>query len=208
MVNRWLWIGVAWVLALVVGPVAGTAQVATPVAGPIALPATPQPDECVVEPRTVDELLELVGTPEPFAPPPQNAAPLTPAPRPTTPPSEPADAATIAGITATAYHYLACVNAGDMLRGYALYTDEFVRTGIFIDPAMERPPVAVPPDQRVTLLDVVYVRVYPDGRVGAVIVIDDPLAPSPAEPYFFVFREVDGVWLFDEWPTTTFLGPA
>jgi hypothetical protein len=203
--------GGAWLLALVVGSTAAVAQEATPAAGPLALPATPHPDECLVAPRTADELRELIGTPEPFVAPPPDATPApppSPAPRPTTPPSEPAGAETIAAVTATAYHFLACVNAGDMLRGYALYTDEFVRASVFFDPAMERPPVAVPSDQRVTLLDVVYVRVYPDGRVGAVIVIDDPLAPSPAEPYFFVFRQVEGVWLFDEWPTTTFMSPG
>jgi hypothetical protein len=198
------------VLGCLVWPAGGLAQQATPVVGSIALPVTPDPADCVVAPRTVEELRALIGTPEPFVPPPPDATPPprpTPASRPTTPPSEPADAETIAGIVATTYHFLACVNAGDMLRGYALYTDEFVRTTVFLDPSIERPPRPVPADERVTLLDVVYVRVFPDGRVGAVIVIDDPLAPSPAEPYFFVFREIDGAWLFDEWPATTFLSP-
>jgi hypothetical protein len=196
------------VSACFIWPVAALAEEETPVGKPVAMPIVPAPADCVVAPRTVEELRELIGTPEPFVPPPPDATPPpqpTPAPRPTTPPSEPAEPATIAAISATVYHFLACVNAGDMLRGYALYTDEFVRTSVFFDPAMERPPVPVPPDQRVTLLDITYVRVYPDDRVGAVIVIDDPLAPSPAEPYFFVFREVDGDWLFDEWPVTTFL---
>jgi len=73
------------------------------------------------------------------------------------------------------------------------------------DPSLEQPAAAEPPAERVTLLDVVYVREYPDGRVGAVVVIDDPLAPSPAEPYFFVFIREGDRWLFDEWPTTIFL---
>lgn len=185
-------------VAMLANAIAAGAQEATPAAGIGALPVTPDPAECVVEPRTLEEIRELAGAP----PDPETASPTTPQ---ATLRGEPADAETIAGIVATVRQFVACVNAGDELRGYALYTDDFVRTSVLPDPSLEQPAAAEPPDERVTLLDVAYVREFPDGRVGAVVVIDDPLAPSPAEPYFFVFIRAGDRWLFDEWPTTTFL---
>ena len=177
-------------------------RAATPVADDRGLPVVPDPAECVVEPRTADEIRDLAGARAPLGQAPGAASPTA---RSTTPPSHPADPETVAGIVATVRQFVACVNAGDELRGYALYTDEFVRTAVFVDASLDQPAVPEPPERRVTLLDVVYVREYSDDRVGAVVVIDDPLAPSPAEPYFFVFAKVGDRWLFDEWPATTFL---
>jgi hypothetical protein len=175
---------------------------ATPVADDSGLPVVPDPAECVVEPRTADEIRDLAASQAAPDARPDAASPVA---RPTTPTSRPANPQTVAGIVATVRQFIACVNAGDELRGYALYTDEFVRTAVFVDASLDQPAVPEPPERRVTLLDVVYVREYPDGRVGAVVVIDDPLAPSPAEPYFFVFAKGGDRWLFDEWPATTFL---
>jgi hypothetical protein len=107
-----------------------------------------------------------------------------------------------AGIEATARELVACVNAGDILRVLALYTDRLLTSGSLtagdIDP--EAPPAPLPPEDRVALLGVVYVRQFDDGRVGAVILTDDPRIPSPVEPSFFFFAKAGGRWLIDEYP--------
>jgi len=50
------------------------------------------------------------------------------------------------------------------------------------------------------LLGVYYVRPFSDGRVGAVLVVDDPAAPSPAEPIFAVFVHDGTRWILDATP--------
>src|SRR5687768_2449235 len=89
-------------------PVFATAQRGTPTTEPGELPVTPDPAECVVEPRTLEEIRGLSG-------PPPDGESASPATAPTTSRGEPADAETIAGIVATVRQFVACVNAGDEL---------------------------------------------------------------------------------------------
>ena len=49
-------------------------------------------------------------------------------------------------------------------------------------------------------MNIITPRTFTDGRVGAIVLLDDPRAPSPIEPEFMVFVEHDGRWLIDDLP--------
>ena len=173
-----------------------SAQEATPVPGLIV----PEPAECTVAPRVVDEFGALLATPAAV---PDAAA--TPAPV-MIPIGQPADAATVAEITRTTRETFACFSAGDYLRVFALVTDDAVRQlqaqGILspeVVPFFAATPVAVPPDLRAGYLAITDVSLLPDGRVGAFIVEVDPtLPPEGAETDYLVFEQVGDRWLVDE----------
>jgi hypothetical protein len=96
---------------------------ATPV--PIEVPPA---TECRVPPREIEEIARLgtAATPvsaseDSFWEVPQVAAGYPRA----------ADAATAAEISAVVREYAACINAGAVLRGFALWSDDFVRRAVF-----------------------------------------------------------------------------
>lgn len=139
----------------------------TPVAGFVVS----EPAACTVEPRPVDDLIALLATPP--SGPPDLPTPVV------VPSGEPADAATVAAVTATTREIVACVHAGDFLRAYALFTDDALRetlSGFQTGAPLTReqlagffdgPPEPIPgnpPEVRV-----LEARVLPDGRVLAVI---------------------------------------
>jgi hypothetical protein len=106
----------------------------------------------------------------------------------------------VAGVTGSLGDFFAGVNAGDEARRYAFYTDRWVD---IIGPppadALEAGPL--PADRRVTLVGVYDAVAFEDGRVGAVVVFDDPDAPAPAEAFFWVFRVEEGHWKLDDVPS-------
>lgn len=142
-------------------PGARAAQPATPVAEQDA----PRPDGCVVEPiRLPIALPSAPGTPTARLPDPAAL-----------PAGEPADPDTAAGITATVREAIACRNAGDLRRAYALMTPALL-AGLLGTPetappeivtALLEPTRRVPRDERVTLLAISDVALLPDGRVRA-----------------------------------------
>jgi hypothetical protein len=152
------------VLALA-APVA--AQEATPVG---AVPAA----ECRVAPRPLSFLRDLVSQPPPET---------TPAPVEAVPEGAPVDEATRAEVTATIRQLIACVNAGDLLRAFALYDDAYLRRitdpeGL-LDPEVAdeivvslATPAAVPAEEQTRLLAVLLMRQMADGRVAVVIETD------------------------------------
>jgi hypothetical protein len=91
----------------------------------------------------------------------------------------PADPATIAAVTTTYQQLVACLNAGDYLRLYALYTDAYVirivqhgqltQAQLQATPDPRRPPMTA-------LVGLRDVRMLPDGRVAAQIETADPRA--------------------------------
>jgi hypothetical protein len=178
------------------GVARASAQDATPVPGPVV----PDPAECTVAPRSVDEFAALLATPA-------AGAGMAAAPTPVTIPlGRPADAATVEGITRTTRETFACFSAGDFLRVFALVTDDAVRQlqaqGIVTAealPFLAATPVPVPPEQRAGYLAITDVSVLPDGRVGAFVVEVDPtLPPEGAETDYLVFERVGDRWLIDE----------
>ena len=180
---------IAAAFALVAMP-AMTAAQATPAAGVIE----PKPTECLVMPRKLQ--------------PPSEATPVAPGPGvlPTAdsvPVGEPAPEADAAAVTATVREALACRNAGDVRRAYALFTDDMIYTLLGGDPGPapellyllenrnERPLRG----ERLELVSVANVGILPDGKLRAEVVT------ANAETTFtdvLVFAGQDGRWLIDE----------
>lgn len=76
---------------------------------------TPDPADCQIEPRSLDSIIALAGTPAailPATPSLENAVP--------------ADDDTVAAVTSIAHESVACFNAGDFLRQFSFYTDEVI----------------------------------------------------------------------------------
>jgi hypothetical protein len=114
-----------------------------------------------VPPRSLSFFEQLAATPpalppdadQRFSRPTENARPWT------MPAGEPADQATVDGITATLREALACLNANDPLRFLALFSDEMLRIFFALDPippealpSLAASPVASPPEQRLGYL--------------------------------------------------------
>ena len=194
-------------LALVPGLDWAAAQEATPAAGPEVL----DPALCRVEPRPLaffEQFLATPGARSTRMPPPAATTPPLP-------PGEPAEPETVDGVTATVRELYACLNAGDELRAAALFTDayferlfsQFGRLPPEELAGFAAPPRPAPERLWTRLVAVRDVRLLSDGRIGAVVVTDDPVGP-PTEPEarFFVFVEADGRFLIDE--PIGYLGPV
>jgi hypothetical protein len=202
-----LWTAAA-VVALLASRVPVAAQEATAVASPPAGLIVPDPSECTVAPRPVSFFEQLAATPPP---PPEAAAERFSRPgeqaRPwTLPAGEPADAATVAGITATLREAMACLNAGDQVRFLALFSDDILRLFFSVNPIppealpafLAATPEPSPPSQRLGYLGVHDVRVLPDGRVAALADDYDPTEPPfGLATDFAIFVKVGDRWLID-----------
>jgi hypothetical protein len=186
-------------------PQVAAAQDATPTGD-----LSPNPEECTVAPRPLEELQALFGTPFP-----EHAGEATTAAREATavpfelPAGTPADAATVRAITAVVRQLTACYNAGDYLAGFSLATDDFIRLQVGLAlfdedlvAAMKASPVPLSEEQQTKLLGVRRVVVLSDGRVAALVDYSSP-TPQPAgirgvETDLFIFEKVGGAWLLDE----------
>jgi hypothetical protein len=185
----------------------GAATVASPVVTEPGPETAIDPAECQVEPRSVDGILALwypdrdAGTPvrTGSAREVRTSVPV--------PLGEPADAMTLEGISVTIREEIACVNAGDPLRSFALYSDDLMRSfGVGMESpiqdtraTLETPPTPLPVTQRIKLLAVTDVSVMADGRIGAFIVYDDPQLSLPTvRTLVAIFVEERGRWVFDE----------
>ena len=192
-------------------------SIATLTGGALAQDATPyvdrspNPEECVVaNPRTVEDLQAIYGTPAPTGAGEATSAAEQATPDVTTlPTGTPADAETVAAIEEWARINFACGNAGNYLAGLSMVTEDMIRSAVGeavydedLIAALEASPVPLPEDQQTDLLGVRNVIVLEDGRVGALI---DYMAHSGQteginghETDFFIFENVNGVWLLDE----------
>ncbi|MDP9367399.1 MAG: hypothetical protein M3Q03_03830, partial [Chloroflexota bacterium] len=165
-------------------------------------PVTPDPAECQLEGRSVEELLAINAS----------ATPTASAPATTTveiPLGDPADEQTINAITATMRGLFACIHAADPLRAYSFYSEDYLRRGA-AENAMpeedlrevleagrrETGDAVVPAEQRITILAITDVLELDDGRVGAFVVIDHPIYGLFTSYNTFV-HEHDR-WLIDE----------
>ena len=173
------------------------AQDATPTAG-LDIPA---PAECTIAPRSEDELRalfrEVAATPLPTS---LETSPISAVP----PVGAPADAQTVAEITATWRHYLACLSAGDQPRMFALLSDAMVRRQFVVDIAfgvtedalfayLAATPVPLAPDQSVPFVPFTDVRLLADGRVAVI----GPGDGGRGDVRIFI-KQADR-WLLDEW---------
>jgi hypothetical protein len=191
-------------------PLVARAQGATPVASPVASPFAPGPEECTVEPITIDRLTQLVGTPVAGV---ESDDSATASPTPfAMPEGEAADEATAAAIAATVHTYIACLNAGDYPRALALYSDQGLRdlfaTAVANGATAQQllaslgSPQPLPEDQRNLLYGVDDVRVLADGRIATLVIGDNLAEPGPPGPALFYFSQVNGQWLIDSFVST------
>jgi len=138
------------------------------------------PAECDVEPRPM-EFFQQFATPQPG----QSGAVVAASPAEGLPAGEPADEATADGVRATYRELVACLNAGDYLRIYALYTEDYVRRTLAEGGQQIQGLLATPTpggeQERTRLVDVRDVRVIGDGRVGAIVETFDPAVGGVAE---------------------------
>lgn len=181
------------VILVLLGFMSGTvaAQEATPTGEFI----TPDPAECTVQPRTVDELMRFLATPA-------GAAQATPDILLSE--GEPADAEVAAEVTATTRELYACYNANAFLQVFALFTDDYLARsmssegiapeaiGLFATPI-----AAQAADERISIA-VRDVQLLPDGRVGATVISRSPLGDGAESPSTYIFVERDGRWLVDD----------
>jgi hypothetical protein len=162
----------------------------------------PSPRDCRVAPRSQPLFPPGVG---------QRAA-ATPAPIVTSPPGpfspprgEPADAETTAAVKATVRESVACRNAGDFLRAYALFSQHMLVSllggpasiDVTIRSTLEDKPRMVPRTDRLVLIAVDDVTLLPDGRAAAIVTTRN------AQHLFrdhlvFVRDPSTGRWLIDE----------
>lgn len=147
------------------------------------------PTDCPIEPRTVEELISFIpasgSTPAPAA--------ASPAPF-VAPEGEPADAASAAGVTATAEELFACYKANEFLRIFALFTDDYLLRAIAAEGMTEEglgflaaDLDARPEDERESV-SVRDIRVLTDGRIGAYLIVQNPAAAAAADYTFFVLE--------------------
>lgn len=177
--------------------ISGTSALAQ---GPVS--NVPGPEECMVEPRALPLFPEGVG---------QRAAatplPLATAPEPpfAIPQGEPADVDTTTGVSATLREAIACRNANDFRRAYALFTQDML-VSLFggpatIDPeirtAIEEGAAPLPRRQQLALLTLTNIILLPDGRVGAVVETGNS---RRAFQDYLIFEQdpTSGRWLIDE----------
>ena len=195
---------------LFVAPVAAL-MLAAPV---MAQESTPSPSadstrnvnasECVVEPRTFDDIaaiLDLNGAGIPQPP----TTTITP------PLGTVVDADTDAAVKDIARQVLACFNAGDIPAAAALMTDNGVKRsywGLTIDEEnreLARTRLAAPAEPRaeevyIRLITITDASELPDGRVAAFVILNEPLLPpNGPETLLFVFANEDGTWKVDDY---------
>ncbi len=144
------------------------------------------PARCTIEPRTLEELERILSL----------ATPTSPIERPDT--GDPIDPASASGqgAIATIETLFACLNAGDRLRAYALYTDAYLAT--ILQPG-DFPSVATPypndPDELTAILDI-ELHTLSGNRVLAKVILDPALIPVD-KIFEFILIPVDGQWKID-----------
>jgi hypothetical protein len=114
-----------------------------------------------------------------------------------------ADPATTAAITAVIQQMGACLAAGDMLRFYALHSDEWLRRSLGVVEGMAILTISIPPlddGHRARYLGPWHVQTLADGRVLAAVllVVGDDLRPDPERARVLLFVHHGGRWLVDE----------
>ena len=155
--------------------------------------ATPEaPVACAVAPRSFEEVAELAEQA------PEEAPAIGPLPE-----GEPVDAETAEAIAATLEEMAACLTAGQMLRFYALHSDDWLRRfASQVEGITTLTTSTVPLDDgdRAVYLGPWRVQRLPDGRVMAATLlrVGNDLRPDPSRVRVLVFVERDGRWLVDE----------
>ena len=158
---------------------------------PEALPA----EDCVVAPRTRQEIAVLLADPN-------IATPAATTGGQTLPAGEPVAAETTASMEQTVQMWLACQNAGEPLRAWSLFSDGYLfrllsrQGGVSGDAHRELATPAPVTVEAALVLAIEGERLLPDGRFGATVTVGYPSVPMPKQ-FFFYFTQVDGRLLID-----------
>lgn len=179
-----------------------TASVAQGASPEARFPITPAAAECTVEPRAVESLVALLGTPVANGAPDRGEQAAEPS-LVEVPVGQAADEEIEAGIIATVVEYTACFNVGDTARTFALFTDAFLQ-GYVEENALtaediafltaEPEPVLV--EAQSTILAVTDITTLADGRAGAFVVTTSPWSGPDTAFMFFAYHGKR--WLVDE----------
>jgi hypothetical protein len=188
-------ISIALSVFALTGSAAFAAQQSTPSAGQ----DIPAASECTVQPRPEEELRalfrEVAATPLP------DSVDITRAEAPT---GTAADEQTVAEINATWRMFVACLNAGDQARMFALYSDDMVRRQLVVDIGfgvtedalfefLAATPSPLPAGQGAPFVPFTDVLTLSDGRVAAI-------GPGDAgKSTVRIFARQGDHWVIDEW---------
>lgn len=169
------------------------AQEATPAAGAQATASCAD-----VTPRDA-QFFQSLATPAAATPPgnePTSGATPTPF---AMPEGEPADDATVTELTTLYQQLVDCLNQGDYLRAYALYSDDYLLRNLSQDQiaGMAATPVAAEESQRVSFGGILDARTLEDGRVAALITTHSEQA-GDLIVFTIVRREGDQLLIDDE----------
>ncbi|MGH2558586.1 MAG: hypothetical protein ACRDJH_05940 [Thermomicrobiales bacterium] len=160
-------------------------------------PGGADPANCTVAPRSLAELRDLAGNAADRDPPFEETTPVPPSALPS---GEPADPGTVAEITAVVEQFMACLNALDVLRTFALVSDDLIPRMV-TDADLSPEDVAVstpdpaPQEHWIKLGEIDGVRVLADGRVGALVTA---APPDNDDPVFMIFTHTEDRWLIDD----------
>ena len=169
------------------GLVAGTSAQRSPEAAPA--------EECIVAPRTGQEIAALLADTNTATPAATTAGQTLPA-------GEPVGAETAAAMEQVVQIWLACQNAGEPLRAWSLFSDGYLyrllsrQGGLSGDAYRELATPAPVADKAAVVLAIEGERRLPDGRFGATVTMSYPSVPMPKR-FFFFFTQVDGRLLID-----------
>jgi hypothetical protein len=175
---------IAFALALLLAPANALAQ------------ATPVANGCEAPPRSWDDIERLIATPAP--PEPERTGTL--------PWGEQVSGDEAAQIRGTVEQFVACSNAGEPLRVFSLYSDDYLQRLL----SRERPmidsdrygtlatPLPVDSGAGAVLIEITGARkIMATGQLGALVTIAYPSVPEP-KTFFFTFRSIDGALLIDD----------
>ena len=112
----------------------------------------------------------------------------------------PADAATEERVEAVVGQVVACVNEGRIAAFLSLFTSGFLeRHAAELGGTPDDEPELVAADERLSLVRVADVTVLDNGRMAALVVIDQAEREAPELASVVTFAEVDGRLLIDGW---------
>jgi hypothetical protein len=159
---------------------------------PTGTPERIDPTSCTIEPRDFEEIADLASTPVP-------ATTLE------TDEGTPADAGTVQAVTDTIVLAVACANANDPLRSYALFTDHYLAERFgethpddlgSLFASLSREPVPADEADRLALVEVRDVTTLDDDLIEATVVTENR---SARYVDLLVLQLVDDRWLIDSW---------
>jgi hypothetical protein len=151
--------------------------------------------ECTISARTPQELAALLADTTIATPPATTGGQTLPAGVPVSPEDR-------AVMERVIHQWLACENAGEPLRAWALFSDGYLhrllaRQGLLSDEAFASLATPSPSgSDPARLHSIEGERELPDGRLGATVTISYPAVPTP-KTFFFFFTRGDDRLLID-----------